>query len=117
VRELNAIAERHVGTIVDSRHSFGSADALEALLIDAGFRDVRVNSVSHDVQFADGVLYARLNAMAAIGMTAAGKAMSDAERSELAGRIAADSQAVISGLTRNGVFVLPLATNIAVARV
>jgi ubiquinone/menaquinone biosynthesis C-methylase UbiE len=116
VRELNAVAERHVGTIVDSRHSFGSGDALEALLIDAGFRDVRVDRASHDVQFSDGMLFARLNAMAAIGMTAAGKALNDAERSELAGRIAADSQAVISGLTRNGAFVLPLATTIAIAR-
>jgi len=35
---LNDVAERHVGTIVDSRHSFGNADTLKALLVDGGFR-------------------------------------------------------------------------------
>jgi SAM-dependent methyltransferase len=114
--ELNRIAERHVGTISDSRHSFGSADALKSLLVDAGFTDVRVDPFSHDVRFSDGALYARLNAMAVIGMTVKGKAMNDVERAETAGQIAADSQEVISRFTRQGAFVLPLTTNIATAR-
>ncbi len=59
---------------------------------------------------------ARLNAMAVIGMSETGKAMSEAERGELAGRIAADSQDVIARATKNGMFVLPLTTNIATAR-
>ena len=113
---LNAVAERHVGPIVDSRHSFGDADALEALLVEAGFRDVTVETFAHDVQFGDGGLFARLNAMAVIGMTDRGKAMNEAERGELAGRIAAESQEVIGRATKNGVFVLPLTTNVAIAR-
>jgi ubiquinone/menaquinone biosynthesis C-methylase UbiE len=113
VLELNAIAERHVGPIADSRHSFGDADALAGLLIDGGFGDVAVEAFSHDVQFADGALYARLNAMAVIGMSDIGKAMSEGERGELAGRISADSAQVIAKATINGVFVLPLTTNIA----
>jgi SAM-dependent methyltransferase len=113
VLELNAIAERHVGPIADSRHSFGDADALAGLLIDGGFGAVAVEAFSHDVQFADGALYARLNAMAVIGMSDIGKAMSEGERGELAGRISADSAQVIAKATINGVFVLPLTTNIA----
>jgi ubiquinone/menaquinone biosynthesis C-methylase UbiE len=35
--EFNDIAERHVGKIVDSRHSLGNGDTLEALLADGGF--------------------------------------------------------------------------------
>jgi ubiquinone/menaquinone biosynthesis C-methylase UbiE len=115
-RELNEVAERHVGPIADSRHSFGGAEALEALLVAAGFKHVRVDKVSHDVRLGDGALYARLNAMAVIGMTAKGKTMNDAERAELAGRIAADSQDLIARFTRNGAFVVPLASNIAIAR-
>jgi ubiquinone/menaquinone biosynthesis C-methylase UbiE len=115
-RALNEIAERHVGPISDSRHSFGNADALASLLGGAGFGDVSVERFTHDVRFSDGTLFARLNAMAVIGMTAKGKGLNDAERAEMAGRIAADSQDVISRSTGQGEFVLPLATNIAVAR-
>jgi ubiquinone/menaquinone biosynthesis C-methylase UbiE len=113
--ELNAVAERHVGPVVDSRHSFGSANALANVLSDAGFGDVKAGTFAHDVQFADGALFARLNAMAVIGMSEKGKAMSDAERGELAGRIAAESQDVIAQATQNGMFVLRLTTTIATA--
>lgn len=113
--ELNEIAERHVGRIVDSRHSFGSADALRALLVSGGFREVSVETFSHDVRFADGALFARLNAMAVIGMSEKGKGLNEAARSEVAGQIARDSQPVIDRQTRNGAFVCPLSTNIAVA--
>lgn len=114
--ELNDVAERHVGTIVDSRHSFGNADVLEALLIDGGFREVSVETLAHDVKFADGPLFARLNAMAVIGMSEKGKGLNETARGELAGQIAVDSQAVIDRYTTSGTFVFPLSTNIALAR-
>jgi hypothetical protein len=114
--ELNDVAERHVGTIVDSRHSFGNADLLKTLLVDGGFREVSVETFSHDVTFADGAVFARLNAMAVIGMSEKGKALTEAARGEMAGQIAADSQAVIDRYTKNGAFVFPLSTNIALAR-
>ena len=81
----------------------------------AGFRHVRVTRHAHEVQFVDGALFARLNAMAVIGMSDKGKAMSEAERGELAGRIAAETGDVIARATKNGKFVLPLATNIGIA--
>jgi SAM-dependent methyltransferase len=115
MRELNAVAERHIGPIVDSRHGFGDAMALESLLVEAGFGDVTMTTASHEVAFADGALFARLNAMAVIGMTERGKALSEAERGELAGRIAAESQDVIAKAEKNGMFVLPLASNLATA--
>jgi hypothetical protein len=112
---LNAIAERHVGRIVDARHSFGNADLLRQLLVDAAFKDIRVETVAHEVCFADGMMFARLNAMAVIAMSDKGRAMSEAERGELAGRIAAESQDVIAGAIKDGMFVLPLTTKVAVA--
>jgi ubiquinone/menaquinone biosynthesis C-methylase UbiE len=117
MRGLNAVAERHVGQIADARHSFGDATALKRVLAENGFGRVNVQTVTHDVRFADGALFARLNAMAVIGMSESGKAMSDADRGELAGRIAAESQDVIAKAMKNGTFVLPLATNIATADV
>lgn len=115
--DLNAVVERHVGPITDSRHSFGDASALRDLLVEAGFSDVRVGPVAHDVRFADGALFARLNAMAAIGMSEKGKAMSEAERGALAEQIAAESRDVIGRATRNGMFVLPLTSVLAAGRV
>lgn len=117
VRELNAVVERHVGPIADARHSLGDADALRRLLVDDGFTGVEVETLAHDVQCADGALFARLNAMAAIGMSEKGKTLGETERSELAGRIAADSQDLISAATRSGMFVLPLATLVATGHV
>ena len=117
MRDLNAVVERHVGRIVDSRHSFGDANAVKQLLVESGFSDVNVGTLAHDAQFADGGLFARLNAMAAIGMSEKGKAMSDAERGELAGHIATESPDVIARDTKNGIVVLPLTTIIATARV
>jgi ubiquinone/menaquinone biosynthesis C-methylase UbiE len=114
--ELNEIAERHVGPIVDSRHSFGSADSLRALLTDSGFHNVNVETFSHDVRFSDGTLFATLNAMAVIGMTERGKKLNEGERGELAGQIAAESHTVIARYTKNGEFVMPLSTNLATAR-
>jgi ubiquinone/menaquinone biosynthesis C-methylase UbiE len=113
---LNEIAERHVGPIVDSRHSFGGADGFSALLTDGGFHDVKVETFSHEVRFSDGTLFATLNAMAVIGMTEKGKKLNERERGELAGRIAAESHAVIARYTKHGEFVMPLSTNIATAR-
>ena len=117
MRELNAVVEQHVGPIADSRHSFGDADAMRRVLVEGGFKDIEVTTFAHDVQFPDGALFVRLNAMAAIGMSEKGKALGEAERGELAGRIAAESQDLISAATTNGMFVIPLATLIATGRV
>jgi hypothetical protein len=43
--------------------------------------------------------------------------MTEAERGELAGRIAAESGNAISKATKNGTLALPLTTNIATAEV
>jgi ubiquinone/menaquinone biosynthesis C-methylase UbiE len=117
VAALNAVAERHVGPIVDSRHSFGDANALRRLLADGGFDDVSVETIAHVVQFADGALFARLNAMAVIGMSDKGKTMTEAERGELAGRIAVESQDVIAKRTKNGIFEIPLTSTLAIGHI
>jgi ubiquinone/menaquinone biosynthesis C-methylase UbiE len=117
VRELNAVVERHAGPVVDTRHSLGDADLLRRLLVDAGFADVEVGTIGHDVRFADGVLYARMNAMAAIAMSEKGKTLSEAERGQLAGQVAAESRDLVSAAIRDGVFVLPMTTLVATAHV
>lgn len=114
--ELRHIAERHVGALVDRRHSFGEPDAVEILLRDAGFRDVRSKTVSHTIRFDDGSVFVRLNAMALVGMSAASKEMSDDARGQVVAAIVRDSTDVIRRQTDEKGFAYEIGTTLATAR-
>lgn len=115
-RDLRHIAERHVGPIIDRRHSFGEAGPLEALLWDAGFLDVRSKTVSRTVRFNDGLVFIGMNAMALVGMSAASKEMSDQERGRILAAIAGDSAGVVQANTDKAGFAFELSANVATAR-
>lgn len=114
-RELHPIAEQHLGPVVDARHSFGDADAIVRLLTDAGFRNVQVETVSHDIRMPDGTIFARLNATALATMSEKGKTMNDADRQHAIERIVNDSAATVAKYTRGGTLVFELSTNLATA--
>jgi ubiquinone/menaquinone biosynthesis C-methylase UbiE len=114
--DMHYVAERLFGPIVDARHSFGDAHAFQPLLTEAGFSDIHVEQISQVVRGIDGPTYARLNAMAAVGMSPKGKTYSDAERAEWIERLVADSLPVVAKYTKDGVFEVALATNLATAR-
>lgn len=115
--DLGLVAERYLGPIDDARHSFPDAEALAQLLVDAGFADVRVDRVSRETRFAlDPAVLARLNAMAVIGMTPAGKAMSDTERAEMVDTLVSASLPAAARYVANGVITFQTSANIAVAR-
>jgi len=116
MRDLDKIAGQQLGPFTDSRHSFGDGKALAASLADGGFRDINVETVSHDVRIADGSFFVRMNAMAVVGMSPKGKTLDDAGRTQLAGEIATASQDVVRRYTRDGVLTFALATNVATAR-
>ncbi len=114
--DLHAVAERHLGTMTDARHSFGDANALARLLAEGGFRDVHVETVNHTVLGIDGPTYARLNAVTMVRMSPNVKTFTDAHRAELANRIATDSMTVVDKYTSDGIFQFTLASNIAKAQ-
>ena len=93
-RELHELAERYLGPVVDQRHSFGAAQDLEALLTDAGFRDVRVETVARTIRFEDPARFVQMNANAIVGMSPTGKNAGEAERARLAAVIADESRQV-----------------------
>jgi ubiquinone/menaquinone biosynthesis C-methylase UbiE len=95
LRELRRVAERHLGPIADQRYRFGDVAALETLLRDAGLRDVRSKPVSRMLRFDDTASFLRLNAMALVGMSGAGKAMDERKRQEAVAAIVHDSTAVV----------------------
>ncbi len=115
LRELRGIAERHVGPVEDRRHSYGQAEPLEALLRGAGFGDVRVKVESRIIRFEDGAAFVRLNAMAMVGMSAAAKALGEAERADVVQAIMRDSEAVVQSHTDAAGFAYELRANVATA--
>jgi len=117
VRDLDHIARQQLGPFTDTRHSFGDGNALATLLSENGFHDAKVETVSHDVMMADnGPLFARMNAMAVVGMSPKGRALDDADRAQLTGDIAAASMEVLKRYTKDGALTFSLMTNVATAR-
>jgi ubiquinone/menaquinone biosynthesis C-methylase UbiE len=114
--ELRHVAERHVGALVDRRHSLGEADQVETLLRAAGFRGVRSKTISKTIRFDDGSVFVRLNAMALVGMSAASRGMSDVERGQIVAAIVHDSADVIRRRADETEFVFEISTNVTTAR-
>lgn len=96
VRDLHAVAERRLGPVADQRYGFGDGSRLAEMLADAGFAAVAGERLSYRHRFADGRPFVRLNARALVAMSAAGRAMSDAEKDAVAATIATESAAVLA---------------------
>lgn len=114
-RDLQRVAERHLGEIADQRHSFGDAAALERLMTSAGFRDVQVDKVARTIRFDDGAMWARMNATALIGMSKIGGELGDEGRARLLDVIARESLAALALFKDGEGVAFELATNIGVA--
>lgn len=117
IRDLHRVAERYLGSYVDYRHCFGDAEALNQLLTDTGFHDVRVETVSRTVRLDGSAdVCSRLNTMAVVGMSPAAKGMTDEERAHVADAITNDSVKALQGYVDGTELVFSLSTNIAIAR-
>ncbi|WP_436248744.1 class I SAM-dependent methyltransferase [Mesorhizobium amorphae] len=114
-RELRRVAERHLGAIADQRYSFGDAAALEALLRDAGFHEVRSTTISRTIRFQDGAPFLRLNTMALVGMSAVGKDMGDQERKRVVEAIVSESEPALHLYADGSGLAFELSTNLATA--
>jgi ubiquinone/menaquinone biosynthesis C-methylase UbiE len=116
-RELRRVAERHLGPIADRRHGFGEPGPLEALLRDAGFREVRSKTLTRTIRFKDGSVFVRLNAMALLGMSAGAKEMSDDERGRVLAAVVRDSADVARPYADGAGLAFELSTNLATGTV
>lgn len=115
-RELRRVAERHLGAITDHRYAFGDASLLEKLLRDAGFHDIHVKTVARTILFDDGEPFLRLNTMAFVGMSTAGKAMDDDERKRVIEAIIEESVPVLQQYSDGPKLAFELSTNLAIAK-
>jgi SAM-dependent methyltransferase len=113
---LRRVAERHVGALHDTRHSFADPDSLRSLLASAGFSDVTVETFTRTVHFNDGSAFVRLNAMALVNMSARGKEYSDNERAALVDNIVRDSAELMRAHSDSAGLHYEISSNVATAR-
>jgi ubiquinone/menaquinone biosynthesis C-methylase UbiE len=115
-RELRHVAERHLGPVADQRYRYGEAGPIEALLRDAGFSEVRSKKVSRTIRFEATEPFLRLNTMALVGMSAAGKMMDDQERKRIIEAILSDGASVARAHGNGLGLAFELSTNLATAK-
>lgn len=115
-RELRRVAERHLGAVADQRYGFGDAGPLEALLRDAGFREAGARIITRTIRFAESAPFLRLNAMALVGMSAAGRGMDDVGRKRAVDTIVGESAPVAQSYMDGSGLAFELSTNLATAR-
>jgi SAM-dependent methyltransferase len=116
IRALRTVSERHVGPVVDQRHSLGQPGPLEVLLRDAGFADVRSRVAAHTARFADPTVFLHFNARALVAMSKGAQEMRDEHREQLIAAIVSDSAEVVSPYTDQAGLVFELRTNVVTAR-
>lgn len=115
-RDLRRVAENHLGPISDQRYSFGDAAELEALLNNAGLRDVQSKMLSQTIRFEDGAGFVGLNAMAFVGMSTKGRNMTKEERELVLESIVKESTPVLQRYSDGSALTFDLSTNLAIAR-
>lgn len=116
LRALRSIAEHHLGMIDDRRHGLGDAVQLEALVRDAGFHDIRMQTTVQTICFEDGLPFLRLNTMALVDMSNAGRAMDDEGRGRAVEAIMQESAPVLARHADQRGLAFEMATNLATAR-
>jgi ubiquinone/menaquinone biosynthesis C-methylase UbiE len=117
LRALRAAAERHVGPVDDRRHSLGDPSEVEELLRSVGLRDVRSRTQTRTIRFQDGMTFVRLNAMALVGMSAAGKDATDADRERLIEVVVTESTPIVKQNTGSAGFSYDIGTNVTTGKV
>jgi ubiquinone/menaquinone biosynthesis C-methylase UbiE len=106
---LVKLAEQHLGPANDKRYSL-DGDELRALAVDAGFNDVRLDTVSLTEQYRE--LPPRLTAL---GANIDVSSLSDAERERRFAAFDAEAAAIVAAFTMDGLICAPSSTNVVTA--
>ncbi len=75
-----------------------------------------VDTVTRTLRFDDGAVFVRMNVMALVGMSAAGKTMSDETRAATVAAIVADSAGILRRFSDGAAAVFDISSNVATAR-
>src|SRR5688572_24835153 len=88
---------------------------LARLVSEAGFDDVRTRKAEKAVRFAEPAAFARLNAMALIGMSGAAKSLGEADRERAIATIAQETLNLAAGYSKGGELVFHTVSNVLTA--
>jgi ubiquinone/menaquinone biosynthesis C-methylase UbiE len=113
---LHRLAERRLGPVVDRRHAFGDARALEALLRDAGLRELSVQPMKLRMRFPEPRMFLRMNALALLAMAPGGAQLAEDERARRLAGLEEDAVRLAAREQVNGVLEFDLCANLALAR-
>lgn len=116
-REMQNVAEKHLGKIDDERFGFGDAAALERLLTSVGFQDVKVAKVTRTIRFEDAPMFVKMNSQALVGESKVGAQMTDEGRNQILSVIEREALAAVAPMMRDNVIVADVATNVGTAHV
>ncbi|WP_448506809.1 class I SAM-dependent methyltransferase [Immundisolibacter sp.] len=116
LRELRAIAERHVGPIADRRHSLGDPGPLESVLREIGFHDIRSKQCSRTIRFKDGSTFVRSNAMALVSMSTQAGTLGDEGRQRIVDAIVSETAGLVRSHTNDDGFAFEIGTNVVLAK-
>lgn len=91
LHDLQMIAERRLGPVIDRRHAFGDERLMRQGLENAGFQDVEVTTVTRRVTFPDPGVFLQLNSRALLGMSPRTAALSESDKALLVLELVEDS--------------------------
>lgn len=114
--KLHGLAERRLGPIVDRRHAFADPGALEALLREAGLRELSVQPMRLRMRFPEPRNFLRMNALALLAMAPGGAQLGDDERARRLAELEEDAVRLAAREEVNGVLEFDLCANLALAR-
>jgi ubiquinone/menaquinone biosynthesis C-methylase UbiE len=117
VRDLQVVAERYLGPVVDQRHSLGDADIIKGLLANADLHAIQVETVARTIRMSGGAdTFVQLNTMAIVGMSSTAKSMTQEQRAQVSGAIVHDSIAALQPYVEDGDLVFDLSSNVAIGQ-
>ncbi len=123
--ENNPFIDRFFETIADTAgipkadvatpYAFGDPEALRGLLAGAGFRQVTVEPVTHDVHFENPARFVELTFKSAAAVVPAYARLATDSQAAMLAKVEARFSDQVRAHTRDGVLTFPLAANFAIA--
>jgi ubiquinone/menaquinone biosynthesis C-methylase UbiE len=109
---LHSMALRRFGPHVDRRFTFGNAAPIRALLVDAGFHDVRIETIARTERVVDAKRFVAMNLSATVDRL---DDMTDDQRAEAISRFVADVRETIKPFANGSELVHPVSANMVTA--
>jgi ubiquinone/menaquinone biosynthesis C-methylase UbiE len=110
---LHELAESRFGPNLDRRFSFGDSDALRSLLVDAGFRDIDIETVTLRDRMSDPDTFIAMNLSATVDLST----IDEPNRRQVIADFQAEARKRIAPYFEGAALVHPVSANVVTAAV